>query len=96
MLVSCEQRPHELVPCMQCHALAWATPFASPSSSPRQVCTPHSSPVGGVVCLLRNKCSVTQVITQVRAISRDEESFKIPSAPDLIPDGDWVKVCPLR
>lgn len=28
----------------------------------------------------------------LRAISLDKESFLIPAAPDLIPDGDWVKV----
>ena len=28
----------------------------------------------------------------LRAISLDAESFKIPAAPDLIPDGEWVKV----
>jgi len=30
--------------------------------------------------------------SSLRAISLDAESFKIPAAPDLIPDGDWVKV----
>ena len=30
--------------------------------------------------------------TPLRAISLDKESFLIPAAPDMIPDGDWVKV----
>ncbi len=30
--------------------------------------------------------------SQTRAISLAAESFVIPGAPDLIPEGDWVKV----
>ena len=29
---------------------------------------------------------------QVSGISQDAESFVIPAAPDLIPDGEWVKI----
>lgn len=34
----------------------------------------------------------TPVGSRLTAISQDKECFLIPAAPDLIPDGDWVKV----
>jgi hypothetical protein len=32
------------------------------------------------------------LVSRTGAISLDAESFKIPAAPDLIPDGEWIKL----